>query len=224
MKIFLDTANIDEIRQAADTGVLDGVTTNPSLVAREGRPFEEVVREICDLVDGPISAEVLSTDYDGMVAEGRKLAKIHDNIMVKIPMIQDGIKAVTVLSGEGIRTNVTLCFSPLQGLMAAKAGATVISPFVGRLDDIAHDGMELCEQLVAIYENYGFATEVLVASVRHPKHLLEAALMGADIATIPYNVFLAMFNHPLTEKGLAAFLADWDKARDLVAAETVAVD
>lgn len=224
MKLFLDTANIDEIRKAADTGVLDGVTTNPSLVAREGRPFEEVVREICDLVDGPISAEVLSTDYEAIVAEGRRLAKIHDNIMVKVPMIQDGIKAVTVLSGEGIRINVTLCFSPLQGLMAAKAGATVVSPFVGRLDDIAHDGMELCEQLVAIYENYGFATEVLVASVRHPKHLVEAALMGVDIATVPYNVFQAMFNHPLTDKGLAAFLADWDKARDLVAAEPVAAD
>jgi len=224
MKLFLDTANIDEIRAAAATGVLDGVTTNPSLVAKEGRPFEDVVREICDLVDGPISAEVLSTDSDEMVAEGRRLAAIHDNIMVKIPLIREGIKAVTVLSAEGIQTNVTLCFSPLQGLLAAKAGATVISPFVGRLDDIGHDGMELCQQLIEIYENYGFATEVLVASVRHPKHVVEAALMGADIATIPYKVFEAMFNHPLTDKGLAAFLDDWDRARDLVAAVPATAD
>lgn len=217
MKLFLDTGNIDEIRSAAAVGVLDGVTTNPSLVAKEGRPFEDLVREICSLVDGPISAEVISTDAAGMVAEGRKLATIHDNIMVKVPLTRDGIQATKMLSSEGIRTNVTLCFSPLQGLMAAKAGATVVSPFVGRLDDIGHDGMELCEQLVAIYGNYGYTTEVLVASVRSPKHLLEAALMGADIATIPYKVFEAMFKHPLTDKGLAAFLADWDKAGAAVA-------
>lgn len=217
MKLFLDTGNIDEIRSAAAVGVLDGVTTNPSLVAKEGRPFEDLVREICSLVDGPISAEVISTDAAGMIAEGRKLATIHDNIMVKVPLTRDGIQATTVLSNDGIRTNVTLCFSPLQGLMAAKAGATVVSPFVGRLDDIGHDGMELCEQLVAIYGNYGYTTEVLVASVRSPKHVLEAALMGADIATIPYKVFEAMFKHPLTDKGLAAFLADWDKAGAAVA-------
>ncbi len=221
MKIFLDTANIEEIRAAADTGVLDGVTTNPSLVAREGRPFAQIVAEICDIVDGPVSAEVLATDYDGMVREARALAGIHDNVVVKIPLIRDGIKAVTTLSEEDIATNVTLCFSPLQGLLAAKAGATIISPFAGRLDDIGHDGMELCRQLVEIYENYGFATEVLVGSVRHPKHVLEAALMGADIVTIPYKVFEAMFRHPLTDRGLRDFLADWDKARDLVSSESV---
>lgn len=218
MKIFLDTANIDEIRAAADTGVLDGVTTNPSLVAKEGRSFEDVIREICDIVDGPISAEVISTDTDGMLEEARRLAAIHDNIVVKIPLIRDGIKAVSILSQEGIRTNVTLCFSPLQGYLAAKAGATIISPFAGRLDDIGHDGMELCEQLVRIYENYGYATEVLVGSVRHPKHVLEAAMMGADIVTIPAKVFDQMFKHPLTDKGLQDFLADWDRARDKVAA------
>lgn len=223
MKIFLDTANIDEIRAAADSGVLDGVTTNPSLVAKEGKPFEDVVREICSIVDGPISAEVISTDYDGMVAEARTLADIHDNIVVKIPLIPDGIKAVATISEEGIRTNVTLCFSPLQGLLAAKAGATIISPFAGRLDDVGHDGMELCQQLVEIYENYGYTTEVLVGSVRHPKHVLDAALMGADIVTIPIKVFQAMFNHPLTDKGLAAFLSDWDKARDAVAADPAKV-
>ena len=221
MKIFLDTANIDEIRDAAATGVIDGVTTNPSLVAKEGRPFEEVVREICDIVDGPISAEVISTDADGMVAEARELAEIHENIVVKIPLTPEGIKAVATVSREGIRTNVTLCFSPSQALLAAKAGATMISPFIGRLDDISHDGMELIEQIVQIYENYGYATEVLVASVRHPKHVVEAALLGADIATIPYKVFKAMFHHPLTDKGLAAFLSDWDKAKDRVARQPV---
>ena len=223
MKIFLDTANIDEIRSAAETGVVDGVTTNPSLLAKEGRPFEDVVREICDLVDGPISAEVISTEYEGMVSEARTLAKIHDNIVVKIPLIREGIKAVSTISQEGIRTNVTLCFSPVQGLLAAKAGATIISPFAGRLDDIGHDGMELCRQLVEIYENYGYTTEVLVGSVRHVKHVVDAALMGADIATIPYKVFEAMFKHPLTDKGLAAFLADWEAAREAVAGEPVPV-
>jgi transaldolase len=218
MKIFLDTANIDEIRAAADTGVLDGVTTNPSLVAKEARPFEDIIREICDIVDGPVSAEVLATDYEGMVSEARKLAAIHENVVVKIPLIRDGIKAVSTISQEGIRTNVTLCFSALQGLLAAKAGATIISPFAGRLDDIGHDGMELCSELVEIYENYGYATEVLVGSVRSPKHVLEGALMGADIATIPTKVFEQMFRHPLTDKGLAAFLADWEKAREAVAA------
>lgn len=217
MKIFLDTANIDEIRAAADTGVVDGVTTNPSLIAKEGRPFAAVVREICELIDGPISAEVVSTDVEGMLEEGRRLADIHDNIVVKIPLIRTGIEAVSILSEEGIHTNVTLCFSPLQALLAAKAGATMVSPFSGRLDDIGHDGMEICRQIVQIYDNYGFATEVLVASVRSPKHVLDAVMMGADIATIPYKVFEAMFKHPLTDKGLAAFLADWDKAGDVVA-------
>ena len=219
MKIFLDTANIDEIRHAATTGVLDGVTTNPSLIAREGRSFEDVVREICDLVDGPISAEVISTDAEEIIEEGRRLAKIHDNIVVKVPLIRNGIQAVSTLSSEGIRTNVTLCFSPLQALLAAKAGATMVSPFTGRIDDIGHDGMAVCAEIVQIYENYGYATEVLVASVRHPKHVLDAAMMGADICTIPSKVFEAMFKHPLTDKGLAAFLADWDAARDVVAAD-----
>ena len=221
MKIFLDTANIEEIREAADTGVLNGVTTNPSLVAKEARPFEDIIAEICDIVDGPVSAEVVSTHYEGMLAEARALAPIHENVVVKIPLIREGIKAVGMLSQEGIRTNVTLCFSPLQALLAAKAGASMISPFVGRLDDISHDGTELVEQIVAIYQNYGFATEVLVASARHPRHLVETALMGADIATMPFKLFNAMFNHPLTDKGLAAFLADWDKARDSVAAAPV---
>jgi transaldolase len=216
MKIFLDTANIDEIRVAAETGILDGVTTNPSLIAREGRAFEDVITEICSIVDGPISAEVVSTHAAGMIAEARHLADIHDNIVVKVPLTRDGIQAVSVVSEEGIRTNVTLCFSPLQALMAAKAGATMVSPFAGRLDDIGHDGMEVCSEIVHIFENYGYTTEVLVASIRSPKHVLEAALMGADIATIPTNVFNAMFKHPLTDKGLAAFLADWEKAGDAV--------
>ncbi len=217
MKIFLDTANIDEIRAAGETGVLDGVTTNPSLVAKEGRPFADVIAEICEIVDGPISAEVLSTDYDGMVDEARRLAPMHDNIVVKIPLLREGIRAVATLSQEGIRTNVTLCFSPLQALLAAKAGATIISPFAGRLDDIGHDGMEMVQQIVQMYENYGYATEVLVGSIRSPKHVLDAALMGADIVTIPTKVFDSMFKHPLTDKGLAAFLADWEGARELVA-------
>jgi len=216
MKIFLDTANIDEIREAAKTGILDGVTTNPSLIAKEGKAFEDVIAEICSLVDGPISAEVVSEDTEGMIAEARHLSGLHDNIVVKIPLTREGIGAVSVVSQEGIRTNVTLCFSPLQALVAAKAGATMVSPFTGRLDDIGHDGMEICEEIVQIYENYGYTTEVLVASIRSPKHVLEAALMGADIATIPTKVFNTMFNHPLTDKGLAAFLADWDKAGDAV--------
>lgn len=221
MKFFLDTANVDEIREANDTGVLDGVTTNPSLVAKEGRPFEEIVLEICEIVDGPVSAEVVSTTTDEMVEEARGLAAIHENVVVKIPLLRDGIRAVGQLTKEAIRTNVTLCFSPTQALLAAKAGATYISPFVGRLDDISHDGMELVQQIVAIYENYGFPTEVLVGSARHPKHVVEAALMGADIATLPYKVFNALFNHPLTDKGLKAFLADWEKARAIVEAKAV---
>ncbi|MHC5024921.1 MAG: fructose-6-phosphate aldolase [Planctomycetota bacterium] len=216
MKIFLDTANIEEIRVAAATGILDGVTTNPSLIAKEGKAFEEVIAEICSLVDGPISAEVVSTEAEGMINEARHLASLHDNIVVKVPLTRDGIQAVSTVSEEGIRTNVTLCFSPLQALLAAKAGATMISPFAGRLDDIGHDGMEICAEIVEIYENYGYTTEVLVASIRSPKHVLDAALMGADIATIPTKVFDSMFGHPLTDKGLAAFLADWDKAGDAV--------
>ncbi len=221
MKFFLDTANIDEIRQAADLGVLDGVTTNPSLVAKEGRPFEEIVFEICEIVQGPVSAEVVATDFETMVEEGRRLAAIHEHVVVKCPLTRDGIKATKQLSEDGIRVNVTLCFSPGQALMAAKAGAAYISPFVGRLDDVSQDGMELVQQIIAIYENYGFPTEVLVASIRNPKHVLDAALMGADVATVPYKIFEALLNHPLTDKGLAAFLADWEKARDVVAPEPV---
>ena len=221
MKFFLDTANIDEIRQAADLGVLDGVTTNPSLVAKEGRPFEEIVLEICEIVQGPVSAEVVATDFETMVEEGRRLAAIHEHVVVKCPLTRDGIKATKQLSEDGIRVNVTLCFSPGQALMAAKAGAAYISPFVGRLDDVSQDGMELVQQIIAIYENYGFPTEVLVASIRNPKHVLDAALMGADVATVPYKIFEALLNHPLTDKGLAAFLADWEKAREVVAPEPV---
>lgn len=211
MKFFLDTANIEEIKDANSMGMVDGVTTNPSLIAKEGRDFEEVISEICDIVDGPISAEVIATDVDGMVAEGRKLAKLHKNIVVKIPMLTDGLKAVRQLAAEEIKTNVTLVFSPLQALMAAKAGAAYVSPFVGRLDDVSQEGMEVVEQIVEMYANYGFETEVIVASVRNPLHVLESALLGADIATIPYNVLSKLAAHPLTDKGLKAFLADWEK-------------
>ena len=221
MKFFLDTANVDEIRQAAGLGLLDGVTTNPSLVAKEGRPFEELIHEICELVQGPVSAEVVATDADGMLEEARRLAAIHEHVVVKCPLTREGLKATRTLADEDIRVNVTLCFSPTQALLAAKAGAAYISPFVGRLDDISYDGMELIQQILTIYENYGFPTEVLVASIRHPKHILEAALMGADVATIPFKAFDAMFNHPLTDTGLAAFLADWEKARETIAPETV---
>ena len=221
MKFFLDTANVDEIREATNLGLIDGVTTNPSLVAKEGRPFEELIHEICELVQGPVSAEVVSTEADGMLEEARRLATIHEHVVVKCPLTREGLKATRTLADEDIRVNVTLCFSPTQALLAAKAGAAYISPFVGRLDDIGYDGMELIQQILTIYENYGFPTEVLVASIRHPKHILEAALMGADVATIPFKAFDAMFNHPLTDKGLAAFLADWEKARETVAPEAV---
>ncbi len=211
MKFFIDTANIDEIREAEQLGILDGVTTNPSLVAKEGRDFIELLKEITQIVDGPISAEVVSTDYEGILREAHELAKIHDNIVIKVPLIKEGLKAVKTLSGEGIKTNVTLCFSPSQALLAAKAGATYISPFVGRLDDISNAGMEIVSQIVEIYQNYGFTTEVLVASIRHPMHLVEAALMGADVATMPFNVIDKLFKHPLTDVGLEKFLSDWKK-------------
>lgn len=212
MKFFIDTANIAEITDAYAMGMVDGVTTNPSLIAKEGRAFEDIIKEICEIVDGPISAEVISTDYDGMIQEAGKLAEIHDNIVVKIPMTIDGIKATKTLTEEGIKTNVTLVFSPLQALMAAKAGATFVSPFVGRIDDISFDGMLLVEQIVEIYGNYAFDTQVIVASVRNPLHVLDAALIGADIATIPYSVLSRLASHPLTDKGLKAFLDDWKKA------------
>lgn len=211
MKFFLDTANIGEIREAAALGLLDGVTTNPSLVAKTGRKFRDVVTEICAAVDGPVSLEVVATDYEPMIAEGRDLAKIAKNAVVKCPLTHDGLKATRTLSHEGIRVNVTLCFSPLQALFAAKAGAAYISPFVGRLDDKGHDGMEVVRQIKTIYANYGFKTEILVASVRHPIHVLEAALCGADVATVPFDVFAKLIQHPLTDLGLQAFLKDWQK-------------
>ena len=213
MKFFIDTANIEEIKSANDLGLLDGVTTNPSLVAKEGREFKELIKEICNIVDGPVSAEVVSTDMEGMIKEARDLVKIADNIAVKIPLIKEGLKAVKILSQEGIQTNVTLCFSPLQALMAAKAGASYISPFVGRLDDISHRGMELIEQIATIYGNYGYETEIIVASVRNPLHVLDAALMGADIVTTPYKVMEQFIKHPLTDIGLEKFLADWNKMK-----------
>ena len=213
MKFFIDTANIDEIREAHSMGMVDGVTTNPSLIAKEGRDFEDIIKEICQIVDGPISAEVISTDTEGMIKEARHLAKIHENIVVKIPMIVDGLKATRRLAEEGIKTNVTLAFSPLQALMAAKAGATYISPFIGRLDDISQEGLLLVEQIVEIYSNYAFETEIIVASIRNPLHVLESALMGADIATIPFSVLAKLAAHPMTDKGLKAFLADWEKTK-----------
>ena len=213
MKFFIDTANINEIKEANSMGMVDGVTTNPSLVAKEGREFEGLIKEICEIVDGPVSAEVISTDTEGMLSEGRKLSKIHKNVVVKIPMTVDGLKAVRQLAEEGIRTNVTLVFSPLQALMAAKAGASYVSPFVGRLDDVSHDGMVLVDQIAEIYSNYAYDTEIIVASVRNPLHVLESTLIGADIATLPFNVLKKLAAHPLTDKGLKAFLDDWNKAQ-----------
>lgn len=210
MKFFIDTADLDEIREANDLGVLDGVTTNPSLCAKVGvRDFEKHIAAICEMVDGDVSAEVVSTRYDEMLAESRRLAAIADNVVVKVPLIKDGIKAIRTLSDEGIRTNCTLCFSPTQALIAAKAGATYISPFIGRLDDISHEGMELIADIVTIYDNYDLETEVLAASIRHPIHLLEAARIGADVATMPLKVILALLKHPLTDIGLQRFLDDW---------------
>jgi transaldolase len=210
MKFYLDTASVKEIQEAASLGLLDGVTTNPSLVAKEGRVFREVLVEICNIVDGPISAEVVSIEADAMVKEGRELAKIHKNIVVKVPLIAEGLKATKRLAAEGIRVNVTLCFSPTQALLAAKAGAWCVSPFIGRLDDISSNGMELIRQIVTIYKNYDFKTYVLVASVRHPQHVVEAALAGGHICTMPFSIFQQMVKHPLTDIGLKKFLADWD--------------
>ncbi|MBH0191126.1 MAG: fructose-6-phosphate aldolase [Nitrospira sp.] len=209
MQFFLDTANVKEIYEAANLGILDGVTTNPSLVVKEGRSFKEMLQEICKIVDGPISAEVVSVEADAMVKEGRELAKIHKNIVVKCPLIPEGIKATKKLSAEGIRVNVTLCFSPTQALVAAKAGAWCVSPFIGRLDDVSSDGMALIRQIVTIYKNYDYKTLVLVASVRHPQHVVESALAGGHICTMPYGVFQMLFKHPLTDAGLKKFLEDW---------------
>ncbi|HAS55068.1 MAG TPA: fructose-6-phosphate aldolase [Nitrospiraceae bacterium] len=211
MKFFIDTANVKEIREAASRGVVDGVTTNPSLIAKEGRDFKQVIEEICSIVDGPISAEAVSLEADKMVAEGEGLAKIHKNVVVKLPMTKDGLKATKKLADKGIKVNMTLVFSPTQALLAAKVGAAYVSPFVGRLDDISHYGMDLVRQIVTIYENYGYDTEVIVASVRNPLHVLDAALAGAHISTIPFSVIDQLVKHPLTDIGVEKFLADWKK-------------
>ncbi len=211
MKFFIDTANVDEIKKALALGMVDGVTTNPSLVSKEARPFPDILKEICSLVEGPVSAEVIGLEAGGMVREARELVKIADNIVIKIPMLEEGLKAVRLLSAEGIKTNVTLVFSAAQALLAAKAGATFVSPFVGRLDDIGQSGMELISDIMSIYRNYGFTTEIIVASVRHPMHVLDAARIGADIATIPYKVIAQLAKHPLTDRGIQQFLADWEK-------------
>lgn len=212
MKFFIDTADVNEIREAESLGILDGVTTNPTLISKTGRPFKETIKEICSIVKGrPVSAEVVSTDTEGIIKEGRALAKIADNIVVKVPLIKDGLKAVKALTSEGIKVNVTLCFSSNQALLAAKAGGTYVSPFVGRLDDKGHTGMEVIDEIRTIYDNYGFETEIIVASIRNPLHVRDAALMGADIATIPFAVFNNIVKHPLTDEGLKQFLADWEK-------------
>ncbi len=215
MKFFIDTADLDEIKEANDLGVLDGVTTNPSLCAKIGvADFEGHIAKICNMIEGDVSAEVVSTEYDEIVTEARHLAKIADNVVVKVPLIKDGIKAIRTLSDEGIRTNCTLCFSASQALLAAKAGATYISPFIGRIDDISSDGMQLIEDIVNIYDNYGFETEILAASIRHPMHVKEAAKLGADVATMPLSVIEQLLDHPLTDRGLEKFLADWENLQD----------
>ncbi len=211
MKFFIDTANVKEIKEANALGLVDGVTTNPSLVSKEGRDFKELIKEICSIVDGPISTEAVSLDADGMIKEARELSKIHKNIVVKIPITPEGLKAVKTVSKEGIKTNVTLVFSPSQALLAAKAGATYVSPFIGRLDDISHVGMDLIEQILIIFDNYSFDTEVIVASIRNPLHVVDAALMGAHVATIPYSVMIQLAKHPLTDIGIKRFLEDWEK-------------
>ena len=208
MKIFIDSGDVAEIRDAAAMGAIDGVTTNPSLLAKAGKPIQKAIAEICEVVDGPVSAEVLATATQEILSEGRQLSKIHPNVVVKVPLILDGLKAVKVFTSEGIKTNVTLCFSPAQALLAAKAGAGYISPFIGRLDDISDEGMTLVEQIIAIYKNYDFDTQVLVASVRHPVHVVQAALLGADVATLPFKVILQLAQHPLTDIGLKKFLDD----------------
>ncbi len=210
MKLFIDTANVAEIREANDWGVICGVTTNPSLIAKEGRDFVEVVKEITTIVDGPISAEVISLEHEGMVKEARELAKIHKNIIIKIPMTEEGLKAVKILHAEGIRTNVTLIFSAAQALLAARAGATFVSPFMGRVDDVGNQGLDLIDDIVTIFQNFGIETEIIAASIRHPMHVVEAAKLGCDIATVPYKVLKQMFNHPLTDIGIQKFLKDWE--------------
>ena len=213
MKFFIDTANIDDIKKGVEMGMVDGVTTNPSLVAKEDKPFTDILKEICEIVDGPVSAEVVSLEADGMLAEGRELAKIRDNIVIKVPMTVEGLKATKQFAAEGIKTNVTLVFSSAQALLAAKAGASFVSPFVGRLDDISMPGMDLIADIMTIYQNYGYDSEVIVASVRNPLHVMDAAMVGADIATIPYKVIEQLAEHPLTDRGMDQFLADWEKRK-----------
>lgn len=215
MKFFIDTASVEEIREASAMGVLDGVTTNPSLVAKEGRAFEEILKDIVEIVDGPISAEVVGTDFETIMKEARHLAGFHENIVVKIPIITEGLKAIRACADEGIRVNVTLCFSANQALLAAKAGATYISPFLGRLDDVGATGMDLIREIRAIYDNYAFDTEILAASIRSPLHVTEAALSGADVATMPFKIIHQLIRHPLTDVGLEKFLADWEKVKKL---------
>ena len=211
MKFFIDTADVREIREANELGLVDGVTTNPSLIAKSGRRFEEVIKEITDIVDGPISAEVISLEHDGMIAEATELVKIHQNIVIKLPMTPEGLKATKTLSARGVKTNVTLIFTPMQALLAAKAGATYVSPFVGRLDDISQDGMRIIEEIRTIFNNYGYQAQIIVASIRNPVHVLNSALLGADVCTIPYPVMLQLAKHPLTDAGIKKFLEDWEK-------------
>ncbi len=213
MKIFLDTGNIDEIKEANSWGILDGITTNPSLVSKEGVDFITLLKEICEIVDGPISAEVVSIDSPGMLKEAHELVKIHKNIVVKVPLIVEGLKSVKILSKEGIKTNVTLCFSANQALLAAKAGATYISPFIGRIDDISYNGVDLIRQIRTIYDNYGYPTQILAASIRHPLHVVDVSMIGADVATMPFKVLQQIVKHPLTDIGLKNFLADWEKRK-----------
>lgn len=212
MELYIDTANLDEIKQAADMGVLDGVTTNPSLIAKEKIDYGKRLSQICEVVEGPVSAEVIAVDYAGMMKEGRERAKIADNIVVKLPCTVDGLKACKAFTDEGVRTNLTLCFQPLQALLVAKAGAFLVSPFIGRVDDIAEDGMDLIRKIRAIYDNYGYETKLLAASIRHPKHIVDCALAGADVCTVPFNVIQQMMKHPLTDSGLEKFVADYKKA------------
>lgn len=214
MKFFIDTANIDEIREASRIGILDGVTTNPTLISREKGKPEDILKQICEIVNGPISAEVVALDWEGMVREGKELAKIHENIVIKIPITKEGLKGVKALTSEGIRTNVTLVFTPIQALLAARAGASFVSPFVGRLDDITTAGMELVSQIVQVFRNYNIQTEVIVASIRNPMHVSDAAMIGADIATIPFKVIEQLTKHPLTDRGIENFLADWEKVKN----------
>ena len=213
MQLYIDTANLDEIKEAASLGVLDGVTTNPSLIAKENVDFHKRMGEICEIVDGPVSAEVVSTDHDGMIKEAEQLTPIAENIVIKLPCIPEGLKACKTLADKGIRTNMTLCFQPLQAMLVAKAGAFLVSPFIGRVDDISGDGMDLIQQIRQIYDNYGYETKILAASIRHPLHLVQSAMIGADVATVPFKIIKQMMSHPLTDQGLEKFLADWEKGQ-----------